>query len=96
MPADLVRADVRDVASLVERRRIDRLLVQRAAHVLELHVADVHVGLLRVQRVPADALRIGRADDDVARQVADVRRAIEPSRRVARALVIELQGARRA
>ena len=65
MRVDRVAADV--VGGAVEGQ------IRRAPQILELGVTEIHVGHVVVQRVPACAGWIFRADNDVPRQVAHVR-----------------------
>ena len=65
-----------------------------APEIAEQRVANVRVGDVHGDRVAARAGRALGADDDVARQIADVRQEVEHAVQVARAEVIELQRAR--
>jgi hypothetical protein len=91
--ADRVRAHVPHGA-VGRKLRVVEDARTGATEVGEPRVADVHVGTVDEQHVPAHAARIRRADDDVARQVADVRQELQRTIRPAGTLVIE--GERRA
>ena len=88
---DLVRADLRDVATAVEGGVVEHLY-RGAAHALERDVADIDVGALAEEPVTARAGRIGGPEHDVPRQIARVRQEVERVRDgAARAEVIELE-----
>ena len=83
MHVDRVAADV--VGRGVQRQ------IRRAPHVLEQDVADVHVGQVDAQHVPARAGGILRSNHDVPRQVPDVRQEIQHAVQIAGAEVVVLQ-----
>ena len=88
--ADLIRADPHDLPVAADDRAVDRI-ERGAAHVTHFHVAEVDVGAVEENHVPARAARVLRADDDIAREVADVGEEGGTAVRAAGAAMIVLQ-----